>query len=76
MSEDDLALAFGDDVGAQEDVTLVDLLDRVLAGGVVIIGDITLSLADIDLVHVSLRLVVSSVPTLQPGRGDLRLRHP
>jgi hypothetical protein len=67
MSEYGLAPAFGDDVGAQEDVTLVDLLDRVLAGGVVITGDITLSLADIDLVHLSLRLVVSSVPTLQPG---------
>jgi hypothetical protein len=78
MSEDNLALAFGDDVGAQEDVTLVDLLDRVLAGGVVIIGDITLSLADIDLVHVSLRLAVSSVPSLQPARRnrDLRLRDP
>ena len=67
MSEDSLALAFGDDVDTQEDVTLVDLLDRLLAGGVVITGDITLSLADIDLVHVSLRLVVSSVSTLQPG---------
>jgi hypothetical protein len=67
MSEYGLAPAFGDDVAAQEDVTLVDLLDRVLAGGVVITGDITLSLADIDLVHLSLRLVVSSVPTLQPG---------
>jgi Gas vesicle protein len=67
MSEDSLALAFGDDVAGQEDVTLVDLLDRLLAGGVVIIGDVTLSLADIDLVHVSLRLVVSSVPSLQPG---------
>jgi hypothetical protein len=68
MSEDSLALAFGDDIAAQEDVTLVDLLDRLLAGGVVVTGDITLSLADIDLVHVSLRLVVSSVPTLQPDR--------
>jgi hypothetical protein len=67
MSEDSLALAFGDDVAGQEDVTLVDLLDRLLAGGVVITGDITLSLADIDLVHLSLRLVVSSVPSLQPG---------
>jgi hypothetical protein len=67
MSDDSLALAFGDDVDAQEDVTLVDLLDRLLAGGVVITGDITLSLADIDLVHVSLRLVISSVPGLQPG---------
>jgi hypothetical protein len=69
MSEDGLALAFGDDVGGQEEVTLVDLLDRVLAGGVVITGDITLSLADIDLVHLSLRLVVSSVSTLQPARS-------
>ena len=68
MSRDSLALAFGDDVDAQEDLTLVDLLDRLLAGGVVVTGDITLSLADIDLVYVSLRLVVSSVPSLQSGR--------
>ena len=34
----------------------------------VITGDITLSLADIDLVYLSLRLVVGSVPTL---RGEL-----
>jgi hypothetical protein len=66
MSEDRLALAFGDELTPHEDVTLVDLVDRLLAGGVVITGDITLSLADIDLVHLSLRLVVSSVPTLQP----------
>lgn len=66
MSDDRLALAFGDELAvADEEVTLVDLVDRLLAGGVVITGDITLSLADIDLVHLSLRLVVSSVPTLQ-----------
>ncbi|HLN65811.1 MAG TPA: gas vesicle protein GvpJ, partial [Streptosporangiaceae bacterium] len=28
----------------------MDLLDRVLAGGVVIVGDITLSIAEVDLV--------------------------
>jgi hypothetical protein len=51
-------------LAAQErDVALVDLLDRLLAGGVVIAGDITLSVADIDLVHVSLRALVSSVET-------------
>jgi len=51
-------------------VALVDLLDRVLAGGVVISGDITLSIADVDLVTVSLRALVSSVTALmdsQPG---------
>jgi Gas vesicle protein len=46
------------------DVALVDLLDRVLAGGVVISGDITLSIADVDLVVISLRTLVSSVGSL------------
>lgn len=47
-----------------DDVALVDLLDRLLAGGVVITGDVTISLADVDLVHVSLRALISSVSTL------------
>jgi hypothetical protein len=46
------------------DVALVDLLDRLLTGGVVITGDITISLADVDLVHVSLRALISSVENL------------
>jgi hypothetical protein len=46
------------------EVALVDLLDRLLAGGVVITGDITISLADVDLVHVSLRALISSVQIL------------
>jgi hypothetical protein len=50
-------------------VTLLDLLDRLLEGGIVIQGDITLAAADIDLVDLSLRLVVGTVDTV--GR-DLR----
>jgi hypothetical protein len=46
---------------AGQDVALVDLLDRVLAGGVVISGEITLSIADVDLVRISLRALVASV---------------
>jgi hypothetical protein len=46
------------------DVTLVDLVDRLLGSGVVIAGDITLALADIDLVHVELRALIASVDTL------------
>ncbi|GAA1288267.1 gas vesicle protein [Pseudonocardia aurantiaca] len=46
------------------EVALVDLLDRLLAGGVMITGDITISLAEVDLVHVSLRALISSVQTL------------
>lgn len=51
------------------EVALVDLLDRVLAGGVVISGDITLSIADVDLVVVSLRALVSSIGSLLPTDG-------
>jgi hypothetical protein len=52
---------------AEQDVALVDLLDRLLGGGVVIAGDITLGVAEVDLVHISLRALISSVGTLQEG---------
>jgi hypothetical protein len=45
-------------------VALVDLLDRVLAGGVVVTGEITLSVADVDLVTISLRALLASVSAL------------
>ncbi|WP_188188970.1 gas vesicle protein [Nonomuraea sp. SYSU D8015] len=44
-----------------ERVALVDLLDRLLAGGVVVSGDLVLSIADIDLVRISLRALITSV---------------
>ncbi len=53
-----------EDIARQREVALVDLVDRLLAGGVVISGDITISLAEVDLVHVSLRALISSVQTL------------
>ncbi|MEU8176915.1 gas vesicle protein [Microbispora hainanensis] len=49
-----------------ERVALVDLLDRLLAGGVVISGDIVLSIADIDLVRISLRALLGSVRGTEP----------
>jgi gas vesicle structural protein len=58
----------GELIGRTSDVSLVEVLDRALGAGVVITGDITLSLADIDLVYVSLRLLVSSVGTLRAGQ--------
>jgi hypothetical protein len=51
---------------AQREVALVDLLDRLLAGGVVIAGDLTLSIADVDLVRVQLHALVGSVSKLLP----------
>jgi len=65
-----------------QQVALVDLLDRVLAGGVVIAGDVTLSIADVPLVRVSLRAMVASIRAevpvaragvISPARGGRAL---
>jgi hypothetical protein len=50
------------------ETALVDLVDRLLGGGVVIAGDITLSVADVDLVYVSLRALIISVATAEEKR--------
>jgi hypothetical protein len=50
---------------AEREVALIDLVDRLLGGGVVIAGDITLSVADVDLVYVGLRALVTSVATAE-----------
>jgi hypothetical protein len=43
----------------------VEVLDRALGAGVVITGDVTLSLADVDLVYLSLRLIIGSTSTIK-----------
>jgi hypothetical protein len=49
-------------------ITLVELVDRVLNKGVVLTGDITLAVANVDLVYVGLRLLVASAATLEEQR--------
>ena len=44
-------------------VTLLELVDRVLNRGVVVSGDITLSVADVDLVYVGLNVILTSIET-------------
>ncbi|MDQ0994664.1 gas vesicle protein [Streptomyces sp. V3I7] len=46
---------------ADRQIALIDLLDRLLAGGVVLTGDLMLTIADIDLVRISLRALIVSV---------------
>lgn len=50
-------------------ISLSEALDRVLNRGVVITGDITISVADIDLIYLQLRILLSSVETA------LKLKH-
>ncbi|PYZ96030.1 gas vesicle protein GvpS [Alteribacter lacisalsi] len=54
-----------------QDVSLLDILDCVLDKGVVLRGDITISIADIDLVYLDLRILLTSVETLiQSSQSD------
>ncbi|MFJ9683399.1 gas vesicle protein [Streptomyces sp. NPDC101194] len=51
----------------ERQVALIDLLDRLLGGGVVLTGDIVLSIADIDLVRISLRTLIVSISEQNPS---------
>lgn len=62
-----------DRIPAGEQVALVDLVDRLIGGGVVVTGDVVLSLAGVDLVYLGLRLVLAPAheagPVLTAGRS-------
>jgi hypothetical protein len=59
MSDVDLII----DEWESTDVSLLETLDHVLNRGLVIAGEITISVADIDLIFVGLNVLVSSVET-------------
>ncbi|MCL4546059.1 MAG: gas vesicle protein [Chloroflexi bacterium] len=48
-------------VSSLQTTNLADILERVLDKGIVIAGDITISLAEIELLNIKLRLLVASV---------------
>ena len=59
-------------------IALVDLLDRLLGAGVVLAGDVVISLAGVDLVQIRLHALITSVraemadpgQSLRGGRTD------
>jgi uncharacterized protein YoxC len=55
-----------------QQVTLCEALDRILNKGAVIVADITISVADIDLVYLSVQALVASVETGRRLRGMAR----
>ncbi|WP_346428779.1 gas vesicle protein [Streptomyces sp. Z26] len=66
-ADDVLLRGFEDEPAlAGRSVALIDLLDRLLNGGAVLAGDVVLSVADVDLVHIDLRAVVRSVTADTP----------
>lgn len=62
LAEDD-ELSLWDELIPDERHSLVELINRVLDKGVVITGDITISVAGVDLVYLSLSALLTSVST-------------
>jgi hypothetical protein len=60
------------------EATLFDVLDTALDKGIVVHGDATISVADVDLVFLGVKLVLASVETMESWRASSRDRgqHP
>lgn len=56
-------------VNKNNNVTLVDALDKVLEKGAIINGDIVIRLADVDLVYLGLRLILTSISKAEEMSG-------
>ncbi|MGF1444949.1 MAG: gas vesicle protein [Pikeienuella sp.] len=52
-------------------IRIVDVLDRLLDRGVVVRGEIWLTVADVDLVFIGADLVLASADRMRAGRGSV-----
>jgi len=66
----DEELQFGED----DELSLLETLDHVLDRGLVIAGDVVISVADIDLIYVGLNLLLGSVETVNEVLGERAAR--
>ena len=57
-------------LGEQEHVSLCETLDRVLNKGVVVAGEVVISVADVDLIYLGLQLVLASVDTARKMKSS------
>jgi len=49
----------------KKEVSLAAVLDRVLHKGAVVVGEMTISVADIDLLYLGINLILTSVDTIE-----------
>ncbi len=54
-----------------KNVSLLEVLDRVLDRGVILSGDITISVADVDLIFLGLKVMLASVERAEQLRWGL-----
>jgi hypothetical protein len=60
---DQIIVTDGGEVSEENELSLLETLDHVLSRGMVIAGEITISVADIDLVFLGLNVLLTSVET-------------
>jgi hypothetical protein len=53
------------------DVPLVELVDRLLNRGVVLTGELTISVAGVDLIYLGLSVVLTSVDTIRRAGAEV-----
>ena len=68
MSEEE----FGFD--EEEELSLLETLDHVLDHGLVIAGEVTIAVADVDLIYLGLNLLLGSVETVNRVLGERERR--
>ena len=56
---------------ATMDVPLVELVDRLLNRGVVLTGELTISIAGVDLIYLGLRVVLTSVDRIRRAGAEV-----
>jgi hypothetical protein len=65
-----------EDILGTEDASLLDIVDNLLNKGVVLNGDLTIALAQVDLVYARLSLLLSAADRVLPGENpDFMERH-
>jgi hypothetical protein len=62
MAEQTASIIFSDN-NADDQMSLVDILDHVLNQGVILRGNLVISLAGVDLVYIGLDVILTSVET-------------
>jgi gas vesicle structural protein len=58
-----------------EELTLLELTDRLLNRGVVLVGEAVISVAGVDLIYLGLNVVLTAVENLHKHREPAALRH-
>jgi hypothetical protein len=56
-------------VSREKQIVLIDLLDRILFKGVILTGDVTISVANVDLVFLGLKVLLTSVDKMEEMRA-------